>query len=75
MADMESIRGKYRRLRWVFLVQVIAVVALAPSEYREMIHDHANPWMIVWVTALGIGWNGMLLNLWWRSRPESKISN
>lgn len=69
---MESIRGKYRRIRWVWLALVIAVVVSAPSEYRAMIHGHAAPLMFVWVTLVGLGWNGMLLSLWWRSRPDSK---
>ena len=42
MGGVESIRGKYRRIRWAWLGLVIAVVLCAPNTYRAMIHDHAS---------------------------------
>jgi len=69
---MNSLRGKYPRIRWFALAQVIAVALFAPSEYVSMFRDHESPLLIVWVTALGIGWNGMLLKFWWATRSISK---
>jgi hypothetical protein len=72
MASMESPRGKYPRLRWFALAQVIAVLLLSPSEYRDEIRDHANPIAIGLATLIGLAWNGMLLKLWWETRPFPK---
>jgi hypothetical protein len=54
MAGMNDLRGKYPRIKWFCLAQVIAVVICVPSLYREMARNHESLLLIAVTTLVGI---------------------
>jgi hypothetical protein len=70
---MESIRGKYRLIRWLWLLLVFITIIALPSEIKDInamvSENHRTLWLIPVLVMVGLVWNGMLLKLWWDSRP------
>jgi len=75
---MKNMRGKYRYVRWVWLAMVGATIIALPAEVNDLKNmvsqNHKLAMLIPVLVIVGLAWNGMLLKLWWNSRPKTRES-